>query len=216
MKKNVNFSKKQKANSRKSKINSTDWFNISQKILQDNKKDFTLWNKLKAWRNRDDIDKKVCRLLIKQMQEKKVPAEAAYSLTQLASSQIKGFQGQIFKFLFLFLLSLALVLVSGFLFFKQIPYTLDINVWLSSWVNWLIWGLTFAVSIVCFVLISRRRKEFENSLLGNMCLVQASAAYASAHMPGKGGSIHDAYRQLELIKAETKKQSPLNQLRKKK
>lgn len=213
MKKNINSSKKQKGISRKSKISSEQWFNISQKILQDNKKDFTLWNKLKAWKNQTDTDKKVCRLLIKKFQDKKVPAESAYALTQTASARIKSFQGQIIKLLILFLLSFALVLVSGFLFFKQIPYTLDLNIWTSTWTNWFIWGMTFVLSIIAFIIVSRRRKEFENNLLSCMFLVQSSAAYASAHMPGKGGSIQDAYRQLELIKAETRKQSPLNKLR---
>jgi len=89
---------------------------------------------------------------------------------------------------------------------KYIPYAFSMEAWTSNY-WWLIWASIFMVSSVFFIMGMRKRTVFERIMTSNGMLAQASAAYASAKAPGKGGSVFEAFQQLDMIKQNIKEQS---------
>jgi len=184
---------------KKPKVDPSQWLNLTYKIAQAKKKEFSLWRR---WREKIDTDFLIGKELLQKLKEKKVSPEDAYYLTQLTSTNLQNLRKQ--------LLPLALYLLGGGVMLVLSLVFMNISILSQEeGYRWILWLSLVLCSSVVFGIGWTRRKKFANALMSNSVLAQASAAYGAANVPGKGGSMFEAEQQLQLTRQQIKASNPL-------
>lgn len=204
------FQAQKKQKNKKIRVDFQEWLQVSQKILEERKKSLSLWAR---WRSKADPEKEVCKELIKRLDQKKVAPEEAYSLAQRGSQNLQELQKQLFPLLVYLLGGGSMLLCSIVFFLLRMPHTTNWTAWQQDY-TWVVWLILTLASAVAFTVGLRKRATFQRTLLSNSVLSQASSAYAASRVQGQGGSLFEAYQQLEIIRRKIKENSAFSRWKK--
>lgn len=191
----------------KSNLEYNYWLDTAFSLLKRNKESIfkRISNLIKGNNDKEMI---MLKELIKTCDKNKLSLEEGFQLSQNLAAIMQSGRDQIVKLIIIYLVLLTSFVISAGLFFWHIPYTLDINIWKSD-LKWIPWTIAFIANSIIFFFANKKRGQITDTFNANNLLIQAISAYTQAKAPGKGGSIKDAYQQLNILRAQISKQSPL-------
>lgn len=200
---------KKKPSNKKVKSDLSNWLSITASIYRKKKKSFSLWNRLRALISKSirDPETEVCKDIIKALSDRKIALEEAFMMYQSSAKNMESMRGDLGPVLIYLLGGLSMFICSLVFFILRSPHSLKLVMWTSNytWAFWLF--MMLASSIILFIGL-KKRNVFQDKLIQSSVLSQSCAAYAASRVPGKGGSLFEAYAELEKIRKEIKSRSP--------
>jgi len=191
---------------KKVKANPNEWLQLITTILKSRRKEMAFLTRLWAQyvkKEKKDPEKEICKEIIQRMDARKVLTEEAQQMAISSATKLQELQKGLPKML-IYLLGGGIMMICSLVFlFLRAPHSSNPLVWLKD-INVLMWLILFSINLVVFVLGMRQRESFTKDLVEHSILSQASAAFAASKSPGKGGSIFEAYRYLDLIREKNK------------
>ncbi len=195
-----------KVKPKKVKADSDAWLTIVKNIVNSRRQEFSFLKRtigaiLK--KKQKDPERESCKELIQRLDSKKLSIEEAQQMALASAESLQKLKGNLPSVL-IYLLGGGLMLLFSIIFLIiRSPRSLDWHLWISNH-DVLFWFPLLFLNSFIFYLGLQKRKAFENELIVNAILSQSCAAYAAARAPGKGGSLFEAYRYLDLIREKNK------------
>lgn len=200
--------KKQQINFKQKKVKAQpdEWIGIIKAIVKAKRKDLSAMRRIWATitrKEQKDVEREICKEIIQRMDQKKMPYEEAQQMALSSAQTLQELQKELPRIV-IYLLGGGIMLLTSIIFFIiRSPKSLNWQDWTTDF-SPLIWLTLIAVNLFIFIIGLKKRKTFEQTLIVNSVLSQASAAYASGKAPGRGGSLFEAYRYLDLIREKNK------------
>lgn len=205
------FSYSKKSKKSKVSIDPDSWMKTAVQLFKQSKKQFSMLSRLQSLRSGRDPERTLCQTLIKKMDKNKVSMEDSYFLTQHLSSRIQSFRGELPSLLIL-LIGSGLAFAASIVFIILGRESLMSIEALKQDIPVIFWVVSGVVSLFLFGLSMRRRKAFMDRYVHHIILLQAASAYTTSKAPGKGGTLYEAFQQLDLLRVQLKQPSPFANL----
>ncbi|MDJ0625714.1 MAG: hypothetical protein QNJ31_05025 [Candidatus Caenarcaniphilales bacterium] len=186
---------------KKVKADLEKWINISKKIIQSRKKDFSLLKRIFFWvkKQKNDPEKESSKELIQAMDSRKLLLEEAQQIAIASATKLQSLQKELPKLLIYLLGGGTMIICSVVFITIRSPRDVDFITWIKDF-NVIFWLVMIILNSAIFFFGLQKRKTFADNLSINSILSQAATAYASSKAPGQGGSLFEAYKALDIIK----------------
>jgi hypothetical protein len=187
---------------KKVKADPEGWIKIVKAVIKAHKKDFSFWRRIWATiikKQQKDAEKEACKDVIARMDQKKLSMEEAQQMAIASANELQQIRKHLPEVLIYFLGGGTMLLCSVIFLLIRSPHNFVWQDWVRD-TDVIFWTVMLVLNGVLFYIGWQKRKAFEEKLVINSVLSQASAAYAAARAPGKGGSLFEAMHYLEIIR----------------